>query len=89
MVNKKLIQEDLDRFNQIMGYNPSKGLIKEEGEQLSMDFPTVWFLLWRKILRRGILGKGGLTIKVFSIDTHFMGTLEKVKNMTQEVLWLI
>ena len=40
MGNKKLIKEDLARFNQIMGYNPSKGLIKEEGEQLSMDFPT-------------------------------------------------
>ena len=39
MKNKKLINEDLKRFNQIMGYNPSKGLIKEEGEQLSMDFP--------------------------------------------------
>jgi hypothetical protein len=38
-MSKKLIQEDLNRFNQIMGYNPSKGLIKEEGEQLSMEFP--------------------------------------------------
>jgi hypothetical protein len=30
MGNKKLLKEDLSRFNQIMGYNPSKGLIKEE-----------------------------------------------------------
>ena len=27
---KNLINEDLERFNQIMGYNPSKGLIKEK-----------------------------------------------------------
>jgi hypothetical protein len=40
MGNKKLLKEDLNRFNQIMGYNPSKGLIKEGGEQLSMDFPV-------------------------------------------------
>ena len=30
MENKNLINEELKRFNQIMGYNPSKGLIKEE-----------------------------------------------------------
>ncbi len=38
--NKQQLKEDLNRFKQILGYNPSKGLIKEEGEQLSMDFPS-------------------------------------------------
>jgi ribosomal protein S27AE len=40
MKNKNLLKEDLNRFNKIMGYNPSKGLIKEDGEQLSLNFPT-------------------------------------------------
>ena len=29
MKKKNLINEDLKRFNEIMGYNPSKGLIQE------------------------------------------------------------
>jgi hypothetical protein len=32
MKNKKPINEDLKRFNQIMGYQPSKGIVNEVWE---------------------------------------------------------
>lgn len=38
MGNKKLIKEDLNRFNQIIGYDQKKGLVKEGGE----EYPEGW-----------------------------------------------